>query len=502
MKNLHMNFLNASLAVIGGLALRLACGLDPVWWLAWLAPLPVLLAALRSTPRAAFVLTALAALVASSGSFHYFALVMPLPVALWVTVAQALPWMLAIGVTRQAMARTASPWAVLAYPVTWCALDTLLAHLHPDTNWGSPAYSQAGFLPAVQVLALAGTGVLVFLLSLVPAVLALGVMRGWRTARTPALCALVLVAASFAYGFLRIPAGAPAQGAPAQGEPVGLAVIDDFIGPRMPAALAERVWSQYERHVEALAGQGARIVVLPEKIAVLPPADADRIRQRLSALAARTKVWLVAGIGTDDGRRKRNLAWLFAPDGRLDANYRKHHMAPPERNFEPGAAYDLRTIDGMRYGLAVCKDMHFSAMGRAYGGRQAQAMLVPAWDFGVDGAYAARLSALRGVESGFAMVRAAREGLLTVTDAYGRILAETPSAALPGATLLAQLPVQPAVATPYRRIGDLFGWLCTAAAVLALLKLALGRHPARQTPPSPQTGRSAPPESPRTRPSA
>jgi apolipoprotein N-acyltransferase len=484
MKGLSMNrklLLDTALALAGGLALRFAFGLQPVWWLAWLAPLPVLLAALRSTPRVAFLLTAAAALVASSGSFHYLSLVMPLPAALWVTVLSALPWMLAIGVARRAMARSASPWAVLAYPLVWCALDTLLAHLNPDTNWGSLAYSQAGFLPAVQVTALAGTASLVFLLSLVPAVLALALVRGWRALRIPALCTLALVATAFIYGVMRVPSTAPALG-----DLVGMAVIDDFVGPRTPAAQAERVWSQYERHVEALAGQGARVVVLPEKIAVLSPDEAVRIEHRLSALAAHAKVWLAAGIGTDDSGRKRNLAWLFAPDGRLDANYLKHHMAPPERDFIPGDAYDLRTIGATRYGLAICKDMHFAAMGRAYGQRQAQAMLVPAWDFGEDGVYAARLSALRGVESGFAMVRAARDGLLTVTDAYGQVVAETHSAPLPGAVLLAHLPAQAPLSTLYQRTGDLFGWLCTAA---ALLMLVLGwRH-------TPRTSAPVPPES-------
>lgn len=486
--------LHIALALAGGLAIRYAFGLQPLWWLAWLAPLPLLVAALRSTPRAAFGLTLLAGLVGNSGKLHYFSLVMPLPAALWVTLLSALEWVLVVGLTRRVLARVASPWAVLAYPLLWCALDTLLAHLHPDTNWGSLAYSQAGFPPAVQVMAVGGSAALVFLLSLLPAALALGVVRGWRAARVPILCAGVLTAASFGYGFWRIPPAAPAQGAL-----VGIAVIDDFLGPRTPAALRERVWSQYEAHVTALAGQGARVVVLPEKIAVLAPLDADRIAARLSALAARTRVWLAVGIGTDDGRRKLNVAWLFAPDGRLDANYRKHHMAPPEREFATGSGFDVRAIDGARYGLAVCKDMHFAAMGRAYGERRVQAMLVPAWDFGEDGVYAARLSALRGVESGFAMVRAAREGRLTISDAYGRVLAETPSSTLPGATLLGRLPAQAVAPTPYARSGDLFGWLCTAAAGLLIV---LAWRPARQTPPSPRTSRSAPPESRHTRPSA
>ena len=470
--------INVALAVGGGMAMRLAFGLEPVWWLAWIAPAPVLIATLRASTATARMLALLAGLIASSGPFAYFSLLMPLPAAVVVTVLLALAWVLVILPARRVMLGTASAWAVLAYPLLWCAVDTLLATLHPDGNWSSLAYSQADFAPAVQVVSLAGTAGLVFAVSLVPAVAALAAVRGWQATKVPAACTLLLVAALFAFGHARIPAAAVATPA-AGGERIGLVAIDDFIGPRVPAAQAERIWAQYERHVAALAAQGARIVVLPEKIAVVAPDAAAQLSRRLSALAARHRVWLVAGIGTDDGGRKHNLAWLFAPDGRLDASYVKHHMAPPEREFLPGAQYAVRSIGGSPYGLAICKDMHFAGMGRAYGQRRAQAMLVPAWDFGLDGKYAARLSALRGVESGFAMARAAREGLLTVTDAYGRVVAESPSAPLPGATLLANLPAQ-RLDTLYARTGDWFGWLCTGAAALMLLLMLLPRRRLRQ----------------------
>ena len=52
-----------------------------------------------------------------------------------------------------------------------------------------------------------------------------------------------------------------------------------------------------------------------------------------------------------------------------------------------------------------------------------------------------------------------------MTDAYGRVLAQAPSAALPDATLLAHLPAQASPATLYGRTGDAFGWLCTAVAL-------------------------------------
>ena len=334
----HEHGVNIALALAAGLALRFGFGLQPLWWLAWLAPAPLLVAALRSTARTAWGLAFLVGLVAAGGQFHFLARTMPLAAAIWVTVLQALAWVLVVGLARRVMVRSASAWTVLAYPLLWCAVDTLLAGLHPDANWGSLAYSQAGFLPAVQVLALLGTAGLVFVLSLVPAAIALGVVRGWRAVRVPGLCALALVAATFGFGYARMPAAAPAQGTP-----VGLAVIDDFIGPRVPPAQVERIWAQYERHVETLAAQGARIVVLPEKIAVLNPLQAARIERRMSALAARTQAWLALGIGIDDGREKRNLAWLFAPTAGATPAIRSTTWRRPSANSRPDRATTCAT---------------------------------------------------------------------------------------------------------------------------------------------------------------
>jgi apolipoprotein N-acyltransferase len=246
----------------------------------------------------------------------------------------------------------------------------------------------------------------------------------------------------------------------------------------------ERVWAQYERHVETLAGQGARKVLLPEKIAVLAPAGAGTIRQRMEALAARAKVWLALGVGIDDGRKTNHL-WLFAPDGRLAADYVKHHLAPPERDFAAGSRFEVQAIVGTRYGLAICKDVHFAQFGRDYAALGAQVLLAPAWDFGEDGEYAARLSAVRGVETGMPMVRAAREGLLTISDAYGRVIEEKASAPLPGVTLLGRAPAALPYPPLYSRTGDLFGWLCTAAAVVMVLRYRRqpGLNPRRTPPP-------------------
>ncbi len=461
--------INLGLAILGGLLMRWSFGLHPASWLAWLAwvaPAPLLVAVLRSARWPAFALALLAGLIAASANLRYLNTVMPPLAAVLVMVLLALLWVLVVGQTRRVMTATASPWAVLAYPLLWCAADTLLAHLHPDGNWSSLAYSQAGFAPALQIVSLLGVAGLVFVLSLVPAALAFAVVRGWRAARFPLAGSMLLMLACLGFGYARIPAP-PAP----QGELIGMAVIDDFIGARVPAAQVERIWAQYERHVATLAGQGARMVLLPEKIAVLAPDAAAALRQRMAALAAANRVWLALGVGIIEARKTNHL-WLFGPDGSLVADYLKHYMAPPERDFTAGTSYGVQTMAGQRYGLAICKDAHFAAMGRDYAALGAQALLVPAWDFGEDGEYGARLSAVRGVETGMGMVRAAREGLLTISDGYGRVIMEKSSAPLPGATLLGRAPAPAAVpgGTLYARTGDLFGWVCTAAALMLMLR--------------------------------
>lgn len=453
-----------------GLALRFVLGLEPVWWLAWIAPAPLLVLAFVSSAVAARWLTALAALIGASANFHYFLLLMPLPAALLVVLAQVLLWVLVVGSTRRIVLRYQSWWTIFAYPVLWVAIDTLMAALLPDGNWASLAYSQAEVLPVLQVTSLSGVAGLLFVLALIPSALAVALVFGSRLhrARWGYAAPLLLLAATIGYGEFRLQ-----QSTGGAAVTFGLVAIDDAIGPHAAPEYAEKIWTGYERQVASLAAQGARVMVLPEKIAILAPPQAERIKRRLAALAAKHGVWIEAGLGVDDGTQRRNLSWLFTPGGVMAADFQKHFMAPTERGFAKGAAYSVPSIDGAAYGMAICKDMHFAVLGRAYGQRGAAVMLVPAWDFHVDRWMAARMTLTRGVENDFAVVRASREGLLTVSDGRGRVIAERRSGPLPGAAMLVRLRVGAPQATLYKQVGDAFGWLCVAGGVVLL---AIGRR--------------------------
>ena len=458
-------------SVLLGLLLRLIVGLSPVGWLAWLAPAPLLALAFRLPGREAWGTVLLAALIGVSANFHYRLLIFGPLAASAATASQAIVFSLVVMQARRLVIRYQAAWTVLAYPVLWVAVDTLGSVLKNSGNEGSLAYSQVECLPILQVVSLFGIVGLLFLVTLVPSTLAMAgafgrvVPRAWLAYAGT----LLLLAASIVFGLARL--HHPVSG---RKTTLGLVAIDDAIGLKASPSYIKSIWDEYDRHVSSLSAQGAEIIVLPEKTGLLAPATASQWQRHLGELAARHHVWLEAGVGIDDGEGRVNRAWLFTPAGTLTASYDKQHLAPGEHGYLAGAADVVQQMQSHRYGLAICKDMFFAALGRAYGDRDAAVMLVPSWNPTFEDARAEGLNTLtRGVESGYAVVRVAREGYLTVSDAYGRILAEKKSSPLPGTALLATIRVADRMPTLYGRIGDLFGWVCVAASAVLL---SIGRR--------------------------
>ena len=151
------------------------------------------------------------------------------------------------------------------------------------------------------------------------------------------------------------------------------------------------------------------------------------------------------------------------------ATYNKRHLLVGLEQYTPGDSYTL--LEGTpRIGLAICKDMDFHDTGHAYAARHVQLLLVPASDFTVDGWLHSRMAIMRGVESGFAIARAAHSGRLTLSDDRGRVLAEA-SSEKHNAELVGELPLRE-THTLYAQWGDWFAWL-DLAGLIVLLGLAL-----------------------------
>ncbi len=474
-------------AIASGMLFYFVFGLNPYWLAAWLAPIPLLLAAFHAGGREARALAWLAVAIGLSSEFaYYWKTTGPVATAV-IVILYMLLWGFIIGRTRAAVISSSHWLTLFVYPVILAAVDTLVAFFSPHGTAGSMAFGQMGFLPVVQIASVLGAPAIVFLVSLFASTVAIALYRGREISRPwlgYGLAAAILVSA-LGWGAFRLHAAVPGPLVK-----VGLVAVDDFVGPGVPASRGEAVWGAYDQAVRKLAAEGAHIVVLPEKIFWLAPDEAAERRKQFSALAREAGVYLVVGLQLNQPDRKRNVSWLFSPSGDLVAEYDKQHMVPHlEGDLTPGRQNVVRRIDGEPYGLVICRDMFFTRLTRAYSRLGVAALLVPAWDFYVDAWWASRVAALGGVEGGNSVVRASRESFLAVSDRYGHILAEKRSDYLPGVSMLATLPLGPATPTPYARFGDVFGWLCVAGAVLVIVlpgrarridvEAALRRHLAR-----------------------
>jgi len=242
-------------------------------------------------------------------------------------------------------------------------------------------------------------------------------------------------------------------------------------GVAAPGAPTERLLREYAAEAEALASRGAKVIVLPEHLGAIedrPHAQsADAIFQ---VLADNTNATIVAGVSQASPPAKYNQARIYAP-GTAVLTYDKHHLLPPvEFMFTPGKTLTVLREPSAIWGVAICKDMDFAGLSRNYGAAGVGLMLVPAWDFDLDRLWHGHIAVMRGVEDGFSVARAARNGYLTVSDDRGRILAEVRSDRSPFATLMALAPATHDP-TPYLLFGDWFAWLTLAALVFTLVQL-------------------------------
>ncbi len=68
-------------------------------------------------------------------------------------------------------------------------------------------------------------------------------------------------------------------------------------------------------------------------------------------------------------------------------------------------------------------------------------MIAPAWDFSVDAWVHGRLAYMRAVEYGYTVVRAARNGYLSVTSKTGQFIAKTYAGSQSGTAFVVNTPI-------------------------------------------------------------
>lgn len=450
-------------ALLSAVLFYLSHGLDDVWPLAWIAPAPILWLAYGKTPL--WQVIAAAAFAFLCGQIYAVQCYGDLPPLL---IASVLAPVTLLFITSIAFARWVSdktgPWATwLAFPAAWTALEFLYETFAPNGTFGALAYSQMSAPLLIQSASLFGLPAITFLLCLFANTAA---MAGHRNLRNPAVLAagLALVLANVGYGWARLAAPAGAS--------ITVAALDDEDKAHLAftpgaASVSTMVAETYAQAVRTAAGRGARLIVTPEAGIGATYVDRAVVLAPLIAAARDTGVDIVVGVY--DSVQPGDLALLLRPDGSV-TQYDKRHLVPfMETEFTPGRQSGW--IGGGQ-AMEICKDMDFPATIRADARQGIHVAAVPAGDFGADAWLHARMAVLRGVENGFAIVRATHRGLLTVSDAQGRLIARRPVSASGMSMVIATVPLGPGP-TLYTRIGDVFAGLMVivtmAIAILAIL---------------------------------
>lgn len=355
-------------------------------------------------------------------------------------------------------------WVALA-GVAWTGIEYFRAEAWPlECSWLALGYSQAGSLAALQSASVWG----LYGLSGVIAAANAAAVLFIKGRRIPGELLLGAVALLLFFGERRA-AELPVD----RGREITVALVQD------ESYDLERL---ARRSLEPRV-RGADLLVWPEYSFAVRPGREERYRKLVAKSLGTSRAVKVLGAAVfpeEKHERMRNFSWVLDADGRELGRYAKLHPIPyVERLLEPNPA--PRPVDTPlgRLGLQICYDLDFEDGTRRMVRDGAELLVVTNLDPAEWGkwqhAQHSAMSAVRAVESGLWLVRAASSGTSQIIDPSGRVRARLPaleSGVLYGTARLAR------GGTFYTAVGWLVGPLCMAAAgglTLALLLVpALG----------------------------
>jgi omega-amidase len=152
-----------------------------------------------------------------------------------------------------------------------------------------------------------------------------------------------------------------------------------------PAATLREAEEYIRRAVDA----GAGLLCFPEQFATgwhprAPPRPETLegpIVRELGRLAVEYGLPLLGSFVEATSGRPRNTCVVLDRSGTTLASYAKIHLFSPEgedRDYTPGDTLAVFTIEGVRFGIAICYDLRFPPLFHLYAMRGVDCVLVPA----------------------------------------------------------------------------------------------------------------------------
>lgn len=215
--------------------------------------------------------------------------------------------------------------------------------------------------------------------------------------------------------------------------------------------------------INEAALQGAKLIVLPENVAIMGLTENDKIHVKeefgtgkiqkfFSEQAKKNHVWIVAGtipIACDDEKKVRAASLVFNEEGRCVARYDKIHLFDvkvseteiyKESNFiQPGNQIVTVQTPFGKLGLSVCYDLRFPELFRCLMRAGAEIFVLPsAFTVKTGTAHWEILARSRAIENGCYLIGADQGGIHSnhratyghslIVDPWGTVVAQKPDA--------------------------------------------------------------------------
>jgi apolipoprotein N-acyltransferase len=480
---------------------------------AWIAPV-FLLRFVRISPRARsvwliFAAYAVATLIAMSGDTTDHGAVLALTL-IGYPLSQGLLYTLPYLADRLIGTRLSTWPRMLVFPLAFTSLTWVMSLLTVTGTFGTPAYSQYGVLPLMQIVSVTGMWSLTFLIMWFASAVNAAWEHGFgqRASWRPLVAVAAALVVVFGFGFVRLSASPPASpkaevATITISQPVANQALQGFdwatfnrstnarraaIRPRFNATL-----DQMLARTQTAFSRGAKLVVWQEQSALVLAEDRQAAINRAAAIARRNHGYLEIWLGVYTRTRSlpyfRNQAILIGPTGTVIWTYNKTHEVFPTGTSVTITGPGVLPVASTPYGrltTAICNDVGYPELLRQAGQNRAGILLVPTHEiYSFEASTDSAEAVYRAVENGTSLVRPAGNGISLIADYQGRVIASqnySPS----GGIMLAAVPTR-GVWTLYSHTGDWFAYLCVfGLLLLAGLAFAHRTRPVKVN--TPQTG--------------
>lgn len=214
--------------------------------------------------------------------------------------------------------------------------------------------------------------------------------------------------------------------------------------------------------------QGAQLIVMPELGLGFDPQVIHA--QELKALAAVTGAYLLIGYGVDDQRGWRNEMVMLTPGGKFLEVYGKNHpTSPGEPHIVTSGVYPVYDTRIGQLSTIICNDVHWTNTSRILARKGARLIAVPTLEGSGIALEQVAQSVLRAVENRVAFVKADVAYASAIIDPYGKIIALRDGSPDGAAFALVDDVQLGAANTLYTKLGDWPGWLSLAGLIFFIV---------------------------------